>query len=271
MVRFCNLTIRHLSAPIHNLMIVRTEAIVLRSVDYGETSQIVTLHTRRLGTIAVMARGARGAKSRFGSALQPMSHVQAVFYHKPGREVHTLSEVSHVTVLRRASREIDRLSLGLRIVETINSLMARPEANDEAFQVIVDVLRRLDAEEDHWRNLLPYFQLQLSALMGFAPLLDKQQVETITPSGGFLRLDDGAATGSKPSSPAVPASRQAVRAIGVMLLADLETVMRMSVTPQVLDEVGSIVETYLNYHVEDYRPSRSKLVFENIRSGLGRR
>jgi len=251
-------------------MIVRTEAVALRSVDYGETSQIVTLYTRRLGTVAVMARGARGAKSRFGSALQPMSHLQAVFYHKPSREVHSLSEATHLTVFRQIPREIDRLSLGLRIVETVNSLMPNPEANDEAFDVILGVLRRLDTESGHWKNLLPYFELQVSAFMGFAPLLDKPQIEEISASGGYLRLDDGSATTSKPNTPAVPATRQAIRALGVMLHTDIDTIMRMNVPTNVLDEVITIVETYLTYHVVDFRQSRSKRVFENMRSGLTR-
>lgn len=252
-------------------MIVRTEAIALRSVDYSETSQIVTLYTRRLGTVAVMARGARGAKSRFGSSLQPMSHLQAVFYHKPSREVHSLSEATHLSVFRHIRREIDRLSLGLRIVETVSTMMPHPEANDEAFDVILGVLQRLDSESGYWENLLPYFELQVSAFMGFAPLLDKQQIERITSSGGFIRLDDGGAMASKPHSPAVPASRQAIRALGVMLHADVDTVMRMNVPEKVLDEVVTLVETYLNYHVADFRPSRSKRVFENMRSGLTRR
>jgi DNA repair protein RecO (recombination protein O) len=251
-------------------MIVRTEAVALRSVNYGETSQIVTLYTRRLGTVAVMARGARGAKSRFGSALQPMSHLQAVFYHKPSREVHSLSEASHVTVFRRIRREIDRLSLGLRIVETVNTLMSRPEANEQAFDIVLNVLARLDAEEGHWQNLLPYFQLQVSACLGFAPSIDKEQIEQITDAGGYVRLDDGGAQRTKPATPAMPSSRQAVRALGIMMHSDLDTIMRMNVAPEVHREVLAILETYLSYHVEDFRQSRSKRVFENMRSGLTR-
>ncbi len=251
-------------------MIVRTEAIALRSVDYGETSQIVTLYTKRMGTVAVMAKGARGARSRFGSALQPMSHLQAVFYYKSSREVHSLSEASHMSVFKQLRRDIGRLSMGLRIVETVGTLMPRPESNEDAFQTILDVLTRLDVEDGHWANLLPYFQLQLSAVMGFAPVLDKEQIEQVGTSGGYIQLEDGSAVTSKPPVPAIPASRQAVRALGVMLHADLSTILRMNVAPPLLDELGEIVETYLNYHVIDFRQSRSKRVFENMRSGLSR-
>ena len=73
-------------------MIESTDAIVLRAIKYGDTSKIVTLYTRRFGKVAVIAKGARSAKSKFGSALEPMSLIQAVFYRKENREVQLLSQ-----------------------------------------------------------------------------------------------------------------------------------------------------------------------------------
>ncbi|NBB77645.1 MAG: DNA repair protein RecO, partial [Bacteroidetes bacterium] len=40
-------------------MITKTEAVVLRSVDYSESSLIVTLFTRKHGITAVIAKGAK--------------------------------------------------------------------------------------------------------------------------------------------------------------------------------------------------------------------
>ncbi|MEL7362835.1 MAG: recombination protein O N-terminal domain-containing protein, partial [Bacteroidota bacterium] len=48
-------------------MIVRTDAVVLRTLDYGETSQIVALFAREHGLLSVIAKGSRRPKSRFGS------------------------------------------------------------------------------------------------------------------------------------------------------------------------------------------------------------
>ena len=251
-------------------MIVRTEAITLRGVNFGETSQIVTLYTKEMGTIAVMARGARSGKSKFGSALQPMSHFQAVLYYKESREVHSLSEATLLSVFRRIPRDINKMSTGLRIVESLKALMPSPESNEFAFETVLEVLQRLDQSEEQWQNLFPYFELQLSAALGFAPSVDKAQIESITPSGGFLRLDDGSAVTNKPDGPATSISRPAIRAIGVMLHSNIDTVLRMNVPQPLLDEIGLVVEAYLSYHVEGFRQSRSKRVFENMRVNLSR-
>ena len=66
---------------------------------FRESSQIVTLFTREKGKITALARGSRKPKSQFGATLQPMAHIQAIFYYKTTRDLQTLSETAHLTVL----------------------------------------------------------------------------------------------------------------------------------------------------------------------------
>jgi DNA repair protein RecO (recombination protein O) len=245
-------------------MIVRTEAIVLRTVKYGETSLIVTLFTKRLGTIAVMAKGARGAKSKFGSSLRPMSHVQAVFYHKPSRDVHTLSECTTLTVFKRLYAELNRMAAGVRIVETISTLFPRPEVDEAVFDAALAALLDLEESNQNWANLLPYFQLQMCASLGFAPMVDPEAVRQIGSSGGFLSLEDGSISQTKPLGPSTPASRRAIRALGVLVHAGRENSLRMSLDIQSYRELVEMIESYVRYHVEDFRPSRSKVVFDRL-------
>ena len=237
---------------------------MLRGVKYGETSQIVTLFTRRMGTVAVMARGARGAKSRFGSSLQPLSHVQVVFYFKPARDVHTLSESSHISLFSRTSRDLERMATAVRIVETVASLYPRPEPDERMFDILLEILTRLNQAEDRWKNLLPFFQLQISASLGFSPMVDREDVRSVDSAGGYFSLIDGSISRRKPSSPSVSATRSTLRAVGILVHADLDTIMQMNLDKPVLDEVIDLVESYLRYHVEDFRPSRSKTVYDRI-------
>ena len=173
-------------------MIIRTEAIVLRVMKYRETSQIVTLFTREKGKMAVMAKGARLLKSRFGSSLQPMSYTQVVFYHKPTRGIQTLSESAHVQFFHGISRNLEKISIGLRIVELIYALMPEEEQNPQVFNLLVEVLGRLDEAEAHAINLLPYFQMRLGTVLGFAPDIDRDMVQHLPDEGGVLALDTGA-------------------------------------------------------------------------------
>ncbi len=255
-------------------MIVRTEAVVLRKLDYGETSQIVTLFTRERGKMAVMAKGARRAKSTFGASLQPTAYTQIVFYHKPTRSLQTLSESSLAEPLLGIARALPTLTLGLRIVELTEALTQDEDPQPRLFDLLVEVLRRLDRAEAHVANLLPYFQLRLARLLGFAPAVERAAVERLPEAGGLLALSSGALHASTREAPAREAageqrraSRTALRAYAILARADLDAVMRMRLAPHVRREVEALVEDYLRFHVQDAYPSRSRAVIGQLLKG----
>lgn len=246
-------------------MILRTDALVLRSMEYSETSRIVTLFTRAKGKIAVLAKGARLPKSRFGSTLQPMSYIQVVFYYKPGRGLQTLRESAHVEVLPGIGRDLEKLAIGLRVVELVQALMQDEEQHPLVFDLTLQVLHRLDTAEANVPNLLPYFQLKLAAVLGFAPDVTREAVEALPEAGGLLALDTGTLLPLQAAPRAAArASRTALRAFAVCARADLDAVMRMRVPADARLELNRITEDYFRYHVEDAYPTRSNRVIGQL-------
>ena len=54
----------------------KTEAVVLRSIRFGEADRVLHLYTPDRGRIGAVAKGVRKTKSRFGGRLEPLSHVE---------------------------------------------------------------------------------------------------------------------------------------------------------------------------------------------------
>lgn len=248
-------------------MIRRTESIVLRHMDYRETSSIVTLFTREMGKVTVLAKGSRVPKSRFGSTLQPLSYIQSVFYHKPTRTLQTLSEATHLHRFTQVGARLEKLTVGLRLLELVNALTEDEESNPSLFNLLLHTLERLDAADARAENVLPYFQLRLAELLGFAPDIDREQVKALTEAGGVLLLDTGriyplaAARGAGER-----ASRAALRAFAICARADLDTVLRMHLDPDVAQVLMRLVEAYLRTHVGAAYPSRSDAVMAQLRA-----
>jgi DNA repair protein RecO (recombination protein O) len=245
-------------------MIIRSDAVVLRSIPYGETSRIVSLFTRERGRLSVMAKGARVPGSRFGAALQPLSYCQSVFYHKPGRGIHTLSDASLIEPLHRVHRDMERLSTGLRMVELVSALTHEEEANPFLFNLAVQVLHYLDGEPPFPQNLLPYFQLRMARALGFGPRVERAGVEAVETHGGFVSLATG---GIVPGGTehARHASRAAIRSYAVFALADVENVVRMDVPHEVSREVERLVDDFMRFHSEDAYPDRSARIMSQVR------
>src|SRR2546423_13739515 len=52
-----------------------TEAVVLRSIRYGEADRILHLYTEKRGRVGAMAKGVRRVKTRFGGPVEPLVRV----------------------------------------------------------------------------------------------------------------------------------------------------------------------------------------------------
>ena len=65
----------------------KANAIVVRLVDFSETSQVVTLFTREFGKIGALAKGAHRQKGPFDSALDLLTLTRVVFLRKSSGEI----------------------------------------------------------------------------------------------------------------------------------------------------------------------------------------
>lgn len=244
-------------------MIVRTDAVVLRAFDYGETSRIATLLTRQHGVVGLMAKGARRPSSRFGATLQPMAYVQAVYYYKPGRALHTLTETAHLHRFARLSADVGRITRGLRAVELARALLPEGEAFPQALELLVRTLTYLDAAEQRLDNGLLWFQLRLAALLGFEPDVQREDVLALGDDGGTLVPATGAV--APPETPGgVRASREALRAFAIFARTDLPTAARLILTDEQLAETAALVDAFVRFHTDDAFPERVRRVADEM-------
>ena len=251
-------------------MIVRTDAVVLRAFDYRETSTIATLLTRRDGVVSVLARGARRPKSRFGATLQPMSYIQVVYYVKDGRTLQTLTEAAHVHRFPDLTADLGRVTAGLRMVELVRAMLHEGDSQPMVLKLLVQSLAWLNHADDRIANALPWFQLRLATLLGFAPDVQKDDLDALTADGGYLLLDTGGTATLTSGMDSIKASRAALRAFAIFARTELETAGRMNLAGGCRHEVEAMVDAYLHYHVEGKYPDRVRNVAAQIESGLAR-
>jgi DNA repair protein RecO (recombination protein O) len=147
------------------------DAILLRSVDYGESDRIVTLLSATHGKIGLMARGARASRRRYASALEPFAliHVGLV----PGRTgLGTLTEAQLRRGFTRVIANLERMRVAGAALELVRNLVPDAEPDAAVFATVVAMLDTLDREEVDPTALLALFDARMMTLGGFAPRLD---------------------------------------------------------------------------------------------------
>ena len=75
-------------------MLYSTEAIILQTHHYGDTSLICNLFSKDYGKLALIAKGVRTLKNPNRAILQPLHYIKVEYYFKPNRNMQLLKEVS---------------------------------------------------------------------------------------------------------------------------------------------------------------------------------
>jgi DNA repair protein RecO (recombination protein O) len=153
----------------------KTEAVVLRSLRFGEADRVLHLYTLERGRIGALAKGIRKTKSRFGARLEPLSHVELMLHQGSG-ELQTVTGVEFVRSHHAAREDSYRLGVGLVGAEAMLRLYTEQERNPRAFQALTRFLDLLDELEAALARpaldpLVLAFQLKLLWLSGYLPHL----------------------------------------------------------------------------------------------------
>ncbi len=146
----------------------RDEGIVLRTHKLGESDRIVSLLTRHHGKVRAVAKGVRKTKSRFGARLEPLTHLQLLFYE--GRELDIVTQAETVDPFRAIRDDLDRLTRGVSMLEAADQLGLEGEANEPLFRMLLGALTALAHHSGPL--VVPGFYLKVLALEGFRPMVD---------------------------------------------------------------------------------------------------
>lgn len=157
---------------------LKSEAIVLRSIRYGEADRILHLYTANRGRVSAIAKGSRKPRSRFGGRLEPFFRLALVLHEGRGE---LLTVTAADTLDGHAHLRADGAALGAaaRGCDAVLRLFDSTEANPAAYNLLCRYLSLLDSsaggdgEEaaSAGRATALAFRLKLALAAGFAPEL----------------------------------------------------------------------------------------------------
>jgi DNA repair protein RecO (recombination protein O) len=150
---------------------VKTEAVVLRSMRYGEADRILHVYTPMRGRVGAIAKGVRRARSRFGGRLEPFSHV-ALVLHEGRSDLLTVTGADSLRPHARLREDARALDSAARACDAVSRLFETPDPHPEVFHLLCNELALLDddpARATHANQLA--FRLKLLLAAGLAPQL----------------------------------------------------------------------------------------------------
>src|SRR4051812_17535048 len=150
---------------------LKTEAIVLRGIKYGEADRVLHIYTPNLGRVSAIAKGVRRARSRFGGRLEPFFRLDLVLYE--GRsDLLTVTSAETLAGYPRLREHAAALDGAARACEAVARIFDDGDPNPGVYHLLGNELALLDREPGRaGRSNALAFRLKLLLAAGFAPHL----------------------------------------------------------------------------------------------------
>jgi DNA repair protein RecO (recombination protein O) len=227
----------------------RDEAVVLRTQKLGEADRIITLLTRANGRVRAVAKGVRRTTSRFGSRLEPFTHVDLQIAE--GRSLDVVTQAETLAPYgARIGADYEAYTAGTVMLETSERLVVEDkEPALQQFLLLIGALRTLSAGQRPANQVLDSFLLRSMAVAGYAPTFDScarcgapGPHRSFNPASGGMLCSACRVPGS--ASPAL----ETVQLLGALLAGDWAVVEASE--PRHRKEANGLVAAYLAWHLE---------------------
>jgi DNA repair protein RecO (recombination protein O) len=149
----------------------KARALVIRQVDFSESSRVMTLFTREFGKTGVMAKGARRLKGPFEVALDLLAEIDVVMLRKSSGGLDLLTEAKLVRRFQPAPGDLLSLYGGYYLAELLEVLSVEDDPQPELYDAAVATLSELSAGRHCFAALLRFELIQLREL-GQLPALE---------------------------------------------------------------------------------------------------
>jgi DNA repair protein RecO (recombination protein O) len=225
------------------------EAIVLRTRKLAEADRIITLLTRDHGVVRAVAKGVRRTTSRFGSRLEPFTHVDLQLAE--GRNLDVITQaVTRAPFGETISADYDRYTAASVMLETAERLVAEErEPSVQQYLLLIGGLRAMAAGEHRASDVMDSFVLRSLAVAGYAPSFsDCARCGAEGPHRAFHPASGGVLCASCRVPGSAQPSAGTVRLLGALLTGDWEQVD--AAEDRERREARGLVSAYLAWHLE---------------------
>lgn len=230
----------------------RTEAVVLRRHDLGETDRIVTLYTAHLGKVKAVAKGVRRPTSKLGGHLELFTRSQIML--AKGRNLDVITQVETIDAYHGLRDDLWRAGLAYYVAELTDRLTEERSENEALYTLLTTTFGRISSSRrpDH---AIHAFELGALSVLGFHPELAVCAIcrESLQPiENGFSSSAGGAVCAScRPHEPnARRLSANALKMLRLYLNGGWPTIERVKLDEGLVEEIDQVLRTHVQYVAE---------------------
>lgn len=230
----------------------RSEAIVLRRIDFGEADRLLTLYTRQFGKVRAIAKGARKPQSRKTGHVELF--MRGNFFFAKGRNLDIITQAETIEPYAALRDDLLRTTYASYAVELMDRFTVEEDQHVGIYDLLVNALGWLSTTESLLLTAR-YYELHLLTQAGYRPRLfqcvscgqdiEEQDQFFSAALGGVLCPDCHTADRN-----ALEASAAAVKVLRYLQTRTWEVVNQLHLRNPLLHEIEYLMHHYITHILE---------------------
>jgi DNA repair protein RecO (recombination protein O) len=240
-------------------MLYKAEAVVIRSMDYGEGNKIITLYTKQWGKVSVMARGAKKMKSRHSAITQLFTYGEYTYY-KTG-SMGNLNYGEIINSHHLLHENIHKTAYAAYILEMIDRMLIEQEGSSYLFEQLIAALDAIADDKDP-QVITHLFEMKMLRFAGYTPILDQCVSCEASCDQPLLSIEMGGLLCDKcrqNDKPTVQFSARTLKLLRLFQQMDLKRLGKIEVSDESKSELKQCMRKFMDTHVSGFWKSRNFL------------
>ena len=237
---------------------MKTQALVLSALSYGDRQLIVDLFSREAGRQSFIVQLAAGRKGKMRKMLfQPLMLLDVDFTQRPTRTLQRFSEVSISRPWLTLCADPIKIQLVFFVAELLRYATRDEQQPQSLFDYVVDSMQWLDTATEGYANFHLVFMMRLSRFIGFYPNLDEYS------EGAWFDLRDGSFVRACPSHPDYLQPNDA-RKILLLMRMNFDNMRFFKMNREERGRCLDVIITYFRLHVPNFPEMKSLSVLKAL-------
>lgn len=240
------------------IMLIKTHAIVLRTIKYGDQKVIVDMFTEHIGCVTFIQRIQKTKRGRIGMQFfQPFTNLEIEYDARQNVALQKLKNIRIAYPFSSIPFSPYKTSISLFICEFLFYCVRSEQRGLPLYHFIEKSVKWLDASTHHFSNFHIVFMLRLTRFIGFYPNLEYYQ------DNDFFDLRNGEFTSLPPNHGAYIVPAEAAK-INLLMRMNYSTMHVFRFSHEERNRCVDLILTYYRLHVPSFPELKSLSVLQTL-------
>lgn len=240
------------------VMQMKTNAVVLHELRYGDSQLVVDMFTETMGRMSFICRVPKGRRGGVQARLlQPMNIIAVDFDYRQKANLQHPRNVQIAVPYQSIPFEPYKIGICLFLSEFLYHATRGEQENRPLYRYVVESLQWLDLAADNYANFHLVFMMRLSRFLGFFPNLEDYE------QGCVFDMRNGVFTKNPLTHPDYINPEEASRMMTLMRM-NFETMRLFKMSRQDRNRCVELIINFYRLHIPNFPELKSIDVLKSL-------